>query len=179
MRYATQPWPRAGLAIGLAACGVLAACSSASPPPAGHHSPATRPPATSPAAQPSAGPAAVAAVRTLWLTFFNGAVPISRRLTLLQGGQQFASFVHSQARTSLGALVFEAGAQVSSVRLEPPAQAGVTYTILLAGQPLAKDLAGTAVYSGGRWLVATATFCGLVHRAYGTKPSLIPAACRG
>ena len=113
----------------------------------------------------------------MWQTFFNGAVPIPRRLGLLQDSQQFASFVDSQAKTSLGSLVLAASARVSAVRLEPPDHAGVTYSILLGGKTIAKNLSGTAVYVAGRWKVAVTTFCALVHVAYGKKTNLIPAAC--
>jgi len=130
-------------------------------------------------AQPASGPAAVSAVRATWETFFNGAVPIPRRLTLLQNGQQFASFVRSQAKTSVGSLVLKASAKVSSVKLHPPGRASVTYTILLGGSPLEKNLHGTAVYTGGSWKVAVTTFCGLLRLAYGKRSHLIPAACGG
>jgi hypothetical protein len=122
---------------------------------------------------------AVAAVTAAWQTFFSGAVPIPRRLTLLQDGQQFASFVRSEARTSVGSLVLQASAKVSSVKLQPPGQASVTYTILLSGSPLEKNLHGTAVYTGGSWKVAVTTFCDLLRLAYGNKSHLIPAACGG
>lgn len=104
-------------------------------------------------------------------------MPIPRRIVLLQNGQKFASFVNSQAKTSLGALVLQASAKVSAVTLVPPDQASVTYTILLGGKPLAKNLNGTAVYTGGSWQISTTTFCGLLHVAYSSKPSLIPAVC--
>ncbi len=168
-------WPGARLAPA-AVCAVLclaaASCSSgggaASPPAHASHS----------SGQPASGPAAVAAVTSTWETFFNGAVPIPRRLTLLQDGQQFAAFVNSQAKTPLGSLVFAATATVSSVKLQPPGQASVTYTILLSGRPLEKNVQGTAVYIGGSWKVAVTTFCGLLHLAYG-KSHLIPATCGG
>jgi len=113
----------------------------------------------------------------MWQTFFNGAVPIPRRLGLLQNGQRFASFVHSEEKTSLGTLVLSASATVSSVTLHPPGQASVIYTILLGGKPLAKNLSGTAVYTGGRWQVADTTFCSLLRVAYGKSSHAIPAAC--
>jgi hypothetical protein len=113
----------------------------------------------------------------MWQTFFNGNVSIPGRLKLLQNGQRFASFVHSEEKTSLGTLVLAASAKVSSVSLQPPAMAGVTYTILLGGKPLAKNLSGTAVYTGGSWQVADATFCSLLHLAYGKTSHMIPAAC--
>lgn len=157
----------------------LAACSSggAAASPSAHHR-ASRAASTAPSpAEPSTGPAAQAAVTSTWLKFFNGAVPIPHRIVLLQNGQDFASFVNSQAKTSLGSLVLEASAKVSSVTLEPPDQASVTYTILLGGKPLAKNLTGTAVYTGGSWKISMTTFCGLLHVAYSSKPSLIPAVC--
>jgi len=179
-------WPGACAArlVTLAACTALclvaAACSSG----AGHgpsgdakSGKAARSSAPTSPAQAATGPAAAAAVKAMWQTFFNGAVPIPRRLGLLQDSQQFASFVDSQAKTSLGSLVLAASARVSAVRLEPPDHAGVTYSILLGGKTIAKNLSGTAVYVAGRWKVAVTTFCALVHVAYGKKTNLIPAAC--
>ncbi len=165
------------LAVAGALCLAMTACSAGAGGQGAHSSRRQAASTSAPAAQPSAGPSAQAAVTTMWQTFFNGNVPIPRRLGLLQNGQRFASFVTSQAKTSLGALVLAASAKVSSVTLGSPGQATVTYTILLGGKPLAKNLSGTAVYAGGIWQVADSTFCGLVHLAYGKKPKLIPAAC--
>ena len=166
----------ATLATCAALCLAQSACSSGAPAGPGSHTRSGHA-APSVSAQPATGPAGEAAVKAMWQTFFNGAVPIPRRLKLLQGGQQFAGFVRSQAKTSLGALVLAASAKVSSVTLRPPDRASVNFTILLAGKPVAKNLTGTAVYAGGRWLVATATFCSLLRQAYGKKSHLIPAAC--
>jgi hypothetical protein len=167
-------WPGARLA--LAALGLtVAACSaggSAAIPPA--HPSHSR---AAPPAQPASGPAAVAAITADWETFFNGAIPIPRRLTLLQNGQQFAAAVRAQAKTSLGSLLLEVSAKVSSVRLHPPGSASVTYTILLSGRPLEKNLQGAAVYTGGSWKVAVTTFCDLVRLTYGKNSHVIPAAC--
>jgi len=159
----------AGAILGLA----IAACSSGSGHPAGHATKATH----SAPAQPATGPAADAAVKAMWQTFFNGTVPIPRRLGLLQDSQRFASFVRSEAKTSLGALVLAASGKVTKVAVTAPGKASVTFTILLAGKPIAKNLSGTAVYSGGRWLVAASSFCGLLHKAYGKKLHTLPAAC--
>jgi hypothetical protein len=172
-------WPRARLApaaLCAALCAAVTACSgggAASPSASASHSRAA------PAAQPTSGPAAVAAVTANWQTFFNGTVPIPRRLTLLQNGQQFASFVRAQDKTTIGALVLQASATVSSVRLHPPGRASVTFTVLLSGKPLEKNLQGTAVYTGGSWKVATTTFCDLLRLAYGKRSHVIPAACGG
>lgn len=179
MRHLSSLWPRlACAAVCAALCIALAACSAGSASlaaPAGHSRAATSP--SSSPAQPATGQAAVAAVTSMWQTFFNGAVPIPRRLELLQNGQQFASFVRAEDKTSLGSLVLAASAKVGSVTLHPPAQASVIYTILLGGKPLAKNLTGTAVYTAGTWKVAQTTFCSLLHVAYGKKSHLIPAAC--
>lgn len=168
---------RAARIVALSTCAVLqvglAACASG-----GHakpHSPAAT--SSAPVSQPATGPAAKAAVKDMWQTFFNGAVPIPRRLGLLQDGQQFAPFVRAQDKTSLGALVLAASAKVSAVALRPPGGASVRFSVLLAGKPVAKNLSGTAVYAGGRWLVAKTTFCNLLHVAYGKRSHVIPAAC--
>src|SRR5690242_18326406 len=127
---------RAARIVALSMCALvqvgLAACSG------GGHAKPHSPAATSPMSQPATGPAARAAVKAMWQTFFNGAVPIPRRLRLLQDGQQFASFVHAQDKTSLGALVLAASAKVSAVALRPPGGASVRFSVLLAGKPVAK-----------------------------------------
>jgi len=157
---------------------LVTGCSSGGGSPAGtpHHTASHSAPA-SPSAQPSSGPAAVTAVKNTWQSFFNGAIPIPRRLALLQDGQAFSSFVAKKEKTSLGQLVFEATATVGSVTLKPPAGASVVYTILLSGKPLAKNLHGSAVYSGGSWKISSATFCALARLAFGSKPGALPAAC--
>jgi hypothetical protein len=167
------PGWRLALSAGAVLCLAIAACSSGSGQPAAHATKA----AHSTQAQPATGPAADAAVKALWQTFFNGEVPIPRRLGLLQDSQRFASYVRSEAKTSLGALVLAATAKVSKVAVTSPGKASVTFTILLGGRPIAKNLSGAAVYSGGRWLVAASSFCGLLHKAYGKKLHTLPAAC--
>jgi len=163
------------LAAWLVTLGLAGAACSGSQAPAG---PSARPSrAGSASGQPSAGQAGQAAVKSAWLEFFNGAVPIPRRLGLLQDSAAFAPFVRSQEKTTLGALVLQATATVSSVTLAPPSGASVVYAILLNGKPLAKDLTGTAVYSGGAWLVSSATFCGLLRLAYSAKSTVLPAVC--
>jgi len=170
-------WPGRGLAarlgLTLAALALtLAACSGGG---------ATRHHQASPtsAAQPASGPAAAAAVKAMWQRFFNGAIPISSRLPLLQDSPRFASFVRSQASTAIGGLILGASATVSTVTLQPPGQANVIFAILLNGKPLEKNLQGTAVYTGGHWKVAVTSFCSLLRLAYGKSSHVIPAACGG
>jgi hypothetical protein len=134
-------------------------------------------PSPSASAAPSTGAAAAAVVKANWQEVFNGKIPIPRRLDLLQNGQEFASFVHTQDQTSLGALVLQASAKVNSVKLLAPGQASVVFTIYISGKVLEKGLHGLSVYTGGTWKVATTSFCGLLQLAYGKKSHVIPAAC--
>jgi hypothetical protein len=172
-RCGTRAWS-ASLCLALAVpC--LAACSgSGSPSPSASHRHST---AASPSAAPTTGAAAVAVIKANWQEVFNGKLSIPRRLDLLQNGQEFASFVHSQDQTSLGALVLQASATVNSVQLQAPGQASVVFTIYLSGKVLEKGLHGMSVYTGGTWKVATTSFCSLLRLAYGKKSHVIPAAC--
>ncbi len=153
----------AALLMCLGGCSISAS-SSSKPPPAG---------------EPTSGAAAAAVIKARWLRVFDASIPITRRLTLLQNGQAFASFVRAQEKTSIGALVLEASGTVSSVSVHPNGMATVVYTILLAGKPLEKNITGNAVFTGGSWKVATATFCGLLYLAYGKASHQIPQACKG
>jgi hypothetical protein len=155
----------------------LAACSGAhSPSPSARHRHSTTA-SPSASAAPSTGAAALAVIKANWQEVFNGKISIPQRLDLLQNGQEFASFVHAQDKTSLGALVLTASAKVTSVKLESPGQASVVFTIYLSGKVLANGLHGMSVYSGGTWKVATTSFCSLLRLAYGKKSHVIPAAC--
>ena len=156
-------------------CVTVAACSGGGNA-TGPAAPASQPRATSPT-EPASGPGAVASIKANWQAFFSGATPVPRRLTLLQAGQQFAAFVQAQEKTPAGALIRQSAATVRSVTLEPAETASVTYTILLSGKPLEKNVQGTAVYTGGSWKVAVTTFCGLLRLAYGKSKQSLPAAC--
>jgi hypothetical protein len=157
-------------AVAATACLSLTACSGGGASTPTHHAPTV---------QPSTGPAGEAAVKAMWQRFFNGAVPIPTRLKLLQDGPLVAPFVHAQEKTTIGSFVFQATAKVSSVTLGPAGEAGVVFTVYLANSPLAKNLHGTAIYSGGHWLVAVSSFCALMARAYGKKHPNFPAVCGG
>ncbi len=116
-------------------------------------------------------------IKANWQDVFNGKISIPQRLKLLQDGQAFASFVHAQDKTSLGALVLAATAKVNSVKLQSAGRASVTFTVYLSGKVLEQGLHGTAVYNGGTWKVATASFCSLLRLAYGKKSHVIPPVC--
>jgi hypothetical protein len=64
------------------------------------------------------------------------------------------------------------------VVLVSPAQAKVTYSILLGGQPALSHQTGVAVKQGGTWKVGVASFCGLLAVENGGKTSGLPAACK-
>ncbi len=166
MRYLHWPEMRpASAALAVTGCLILAACGSSG----SSHRPPAHPKATAstPVAEPTSGPAAEAAIRTNWMTLFNGKAPIPRRLGLLQDGSQFAAFVEAQAKTSFGQAAKGSSAKIASVTITSPSQASVAYEVLLLGTPLLKNQHGIAVYENGTWKVGVASLCGLVHLAYG------------
>lgn len=119
-------------------------------------------PSASPA--PSAAPTSSAAsakaqITADWVTFFAGTTPASKKIALLQNGDQFAAVIRAQASS---ALAKGSAARVSSVTLSGPSSAKVTYTILLGGQPALSDQTGIAVLESGTWKVGQASFCGLL-----------------
>jgi hypothetical protein len=70
-----------------------------------------------------------------------------------------------------GVIVYPSGPSCSSELLTPPC-AKVTYDILGAKhKPLLSGSIGWAVYTGGHWLVAKATICGLLSLASTTTPA--------
>lgn len=163
----------AALTVTLAACGSSPSSASSSAPAA-----TTPAAATSPAAAPttsSASAGAVAAITSNWEAFFNAKTPDSKRVALLQDGQQFKSVITSQSGSSLAAL---ATAKVTHVTVTSPTQAAVTYTILVSGTPELKNQKGTAVLQNGTWKVGVTSFCGLLTIENAGKTSGLPAACK-
>jgi hypothetical protein len=158
------------LAAGLA----LTACSSSSSPPKSH--PTTSAPATSAppsSGEPTTGAGATAAIEANWATFFNAKTPNSRRVQLLENGQDFAAILKAQSTSTLARA---ATSKATAVSLTGTSQAAVTYTILIAGKPVLKGVHGVAVYQDGVWKVGATSFCGLLKEE-GTKG--LPAACNG
>ena len=95
-------------------------------------------------------------------------------MSLLEDGSQFAPIIKAQAGSGLAS---GAAAKVSKVVVVSPTQAKVTYTILLAGQPVLKNQSGVAVFQDGRWKVGAASFCGLLILENGGSSKNLPAAC--
>ncbi len=165
--------------IGLA----LTACSSSSSP---STTKTTTPPSTSTGtpsssaspssgAEPTSGAGAVSAIDTNWATFFNASTPNSRRVQLLQDGQEFAAVLKEQSTSPLASA---ASAKVSHVSLTGTSQAAVTYNILVSGSVVLKNQAGLAVYQNGVWKVGVKSFCGLLTLENAGKTSGLPAACK-
>ena len=116
--------------------------------------------------------AAVAQIKTNWEAFFNPKTPVSKRVSLLQNGSTFASIIQSQASSPLAS---SATSSVTAVTLQSPAQAKVTYSILLGGTPALKDQPGVAVFQSGTWKVGDQSFCALLTTESGTGKA--PTAC--
>lgn len=116
-----------------------------------------------------AGP--TAQIKREWVEFFSASTPASKKIQLLQNGQQLAPVIRSQANSPLAA---QTTAIVSKVRLQGPDRALVVYSLELGGQPVMKNVTGTAVRSGGTWRISDQSLCALL-RLEGSAP---PACAR-
>jgi hypothetical protein len=172
-------FPPAGVLLIVAFSTVVAvtACSSsgsAKPAASASKSAAAPSSAATSSAAPSAGAgssAAVAQIKTNWEAFFNPKTPVSKRVSLLQNGPAFASIIQSQASSPLAS---SATSSVTAVTLESPAQANVTYSILVGGTPALKNQPGVAVDQSGTWKVGDQSFCALLTLENNGKA---PTAC--
>lgn len=167
MRYQKLTW---ACVCSLVTGVVLAACGSGGTAPPS----ASRSAAASTAPSSPAGSLATAAITANWQAFFNAKTPVARRVELLQNGQVFEPVIKAQSGSALASA---ATAKVTKVMLASPAQAKVTYSILVSGTPQLKNQAGVAVLQNGTWKVGDASFCGLLALENGGKTSGLPAAC--
>jgi hypothetical protein len=162
----------AGLAASAAACGGSSpSTSSSSTPPSTHAATSSAPPSSS---APTGGTAAITAITTNWQAFFSAKTPVSRRVSLLENGQQFQSVIQAQSGSGLAAL---ATAKVTHVTVNSATQATVIYNILVSGTPQLKNQTGKAVLQNGTWKVSVASFCGLLIIENAGKTSGLPTAC--
>jgi len=162
-------FPPAGVVLIVAFSTVVAvtACSSS-----GSAKPAASASKSSAAASANgSSSAAVAQIKTNWEAFFNPKTPVSKRVSLLQNGSTFASIIQSQASSPLAS---SATSSVTAVTVQSPAQAKVTYSILVGGTPALKDQPGVAVYQSGTWKVGDQSFCALLTLENSGKA---PTAC--
>jgi len=153
----------------VAACG---SSSSSSPPSASPSTGAATPSASSGSSAISADEKAITAN---WTAFFNPKTSVSKRVSLLQDGSQFASVISAQAGSSLAS---EASAQVNKVTVITSSEAQVVYTILVAGTPELKNQTGSAVLQDGTWKVGVSSFCSLLTLENGGSTKSLPAACK-
>jgi hypothetical protein len=168
--------PALGLAATMAACSSSGSSATASPSSAPPASSAASSPAasgTSPSAGSTAGAAsgdAKAQITTNWEAFFDGKTSGATKISLLENGQKFASIINAQAGSGIAA---SAGAKVTAVVVNSPAQATVHYDITLNGTPALQNQTGTAVYQDGMWKVGDVSFCQLLKiENGGTAPSV-------
>jgi hypothetical protein len=151
------------IGVALSVVVVAAACGSSSP-------------SASSTSSPGAGGAASAAaqVKSSWERFFAGTTPAATKVALLQNGSRYARDITAQAALPIGKGL---QAKVTSVKMVSPTKAQVTYTILVAGQPVLKNATGEAVMQGGTWKVSVASFqtlLGLEKQSGGTSGSSSP-----
>jgi hypothetical protein len=149
-------------ALGLALLAALAACGSSGTssvsPPASTHPPGS----------------ATALITANWEAFFSGKTSAKDKITLLQNGQAFAAIINAQSGSGMAS---SASAAVTKVTVTSPAQATVTYSILLGTTPALTNQSGLAVYQNGTWKVGDASFCGLLTLENGGKaPSVCSSA---
>ena len=166
----------AATGIALTACGSSGGGSGSTTP--ATHSASSTSHVSAPAAggESSSGPAAVAAIKKNWATFFDAKTRTSRRIALLQDGDKLAAVIKAQSGSSLAAT---ASAKVTHVTLTGTNQASVTYSILVGGQAALPNQHGVAVYQNGIWKVGLVSFCGLLKIENLGKSSGLPAACKG
>jgi hypothetical protein len=146
-------------ALGLALVAALAACGSSST------SSASVPPTTRP---PASATALITANRE---AFFSGKTSAAKKITLLQNGRAYAAIIDAQSGSGMAS---SASASVTKVTVSSPAQATVTYNVLLGTTPALTNQSGVAVYQNGTWKVGDASFCGLLALENGGKA---PSVC--
>jgi hypothetical protein len=140
-----------GLALALVALPVLiSACSS---------SPSSNTTSPSPSASSGSSSSAVAEITANWKEFFAGTSSAARKVALLQNGQKFAAIIRAQANSPIAK---GTQAAVSAVVVVSPAEATVTYSILIDGQVALSNQTGQAVLQSGVWKVGSTSFCALL-----------------
>ena len=164
------------LVVTVAACGSGGGSSPSSSASAsagaGSSAPTSAAPSSAAPTSSSGGSSSTAAqIKANWQAFFNPKTPVTKRISLLQNGQTFASIIRGQASSALAS---SATSSVTAVTVESPSQAKVTYSILVGGTPELKNQPGVAVNQGGVWKVGDQSFCALLTLENSGKA---PSAC--
>lgn len=128
---------------------------------------------TTPTPSASASMSPTAAITSDWQTFFAGTTPATRKIALLQNGQQFASVIQAQASSAIAQAT---QAKVTAVKVTSPTTADVTYSIVQGGQVALPGQKGQAVLVGGVWKVSAPSFQALLklEQQGQTAPSASP-----
>jgi hypothetical protein len=163
-------------ALGLVFALAITACSSSG---SSSSSTATSAPAATTSAatassSAAAGGSAVAQITANWEAFFNPATPNSKRVQLLENGEQFASAINSFSASPLAQSV---SSKVDSVSVTSATKANVKYDLTAAGTSVATGQTGTSVLQDGVWKVGDDVFCGLLKQGASLLNISIPAAC--
>jgi hypothetical protein len=156
------------IALVVAASTVLAAAGCGG----GSHTTTTTTTANSSSSVAAMGPRPTvtkALIRQAWETFFDGSTSTAKRISLLQNGEQFSKEITAVDSSPLSK---EAKAQVTSVRIDGPKTATVTFTVILGTTPVLAGVKGSAVLENGTWKVGKASFCQLA-----ALESSAPKAC--
>src|ERR1700759_325314 len=162
-----------GSSGGGSSSGSSASASASGPASSAASSAAATPSAAPPASSGGGSSAAVSQIKANWVAFFNPKTPVTKRVSLLQNGQAFASIIRAQASSALAS---SATSSVSAVTAESATEAKVTYSILVGGAPALKNQPGVAVKQGGVWKVGDQSFCALLTLENNGKA---PTACAG
>jgi hypothetical protein len=170
--------PALGLVLvtAIAACSSSASSSSSSPAPSTPaSSSASAPTASSSPAASGGSSSAVSEITTNWNTFFNSSTPNSKRVALLENGEQFSAAISSLSSTPLASGL---SSKVDSVSVTSATKATVKYDLSALGQTVANGATGSSVLQNGTWKVGDDVFCGLLTQAKSFGLSVtVPSVC--
>ena len=116
----------------------------------------------------------MAEITTNWNTFFNSSTPNSKRVQLLENGEQFASAIAAFSSSPLASAV---SSKVDAVQLTSSTKATVKYDLSAMGSTVASGATGTSVLQNGIWKVGDEVFCGLLKQGAPVLNIKVPAAC--
>ncbi len=119
------------------------------------------------AARPADPKAAESEVRANWEKFFDPAVSLKDKESVLQDGARMRQVLRSFSGDERGKQV---RAQVADVEFVSATEADVTYALTLKGATALPDASGTAVRQDDTWKVSVKTLCALVKLSGNASP---------